>query len=779
MSTSPRTASAERWFALRQGVPFGLFLLCALLTAAAAWYVHTSVEARQLASLRADTEKMRHEIDVGVNSAFDVVRATAALLTANNEMNGAEFGAYVAALHLGRQYPGLEGIGYARCVAAGDVPRFLHYMSLDGSPLTIHPAGPRPRYCPMMFLEPWRNAGAIGFDLATDPVARLALERASHTGEPVVSGTVEPGGPLQAAPGPTVLFVVPVYQRGQPLATIDERGRALLGVVLGPVRLDEVMHGIEITHRSAAFALYDGVRSRSTLRYAAGPDPGASVYESAERMDVAGQPWLVTIRLPYNRAAAAQASGATLAFGLVLALLILAVTRGQTRAWEITARHRSDLQFLALHDGLTGLPNRTLLEDRLAKAIAAAERHRTRLAVLFLDVDRFKQINDQWGHAVGDELLRSVAGRLTASVRRLDTVSRHGGDEFVLLLTDIDVPQHAADRAQEVIKAVRVPHRWRNHTLDVTVSVGVAMYPDDGQEPAVLLQAADAALYQAKERGRNTWHFFTPEMNQRAAARHRIDASLRRALQHRELLLHYQPTIALDTGVLTGVEALVRWRDPHRGLIGPDEFVPIAEESGQIVPLGRWALRSACAQGRRWCDAGMPLPVAVNVSAVELRESDFLDHLQRVLRETRLDPRYLELEITESVLMQQAPNTAAVLAALRALGVTIAIDDFGTGYSSLTYLRQFPVDVLKVDRSFVHEIGSRREGSPIVSAMISMARSLGHRVVAEGVETREQCAFLQAQHCEEGQGFYFSRPLPADEITTTLGAATPGIVRLA
>ncbi len=474
-----------------------------------------------------------------------------------------------------------------------------------------------------------------------------------------------------------------------------------------------------------------------------------------------------------------QASGATLATGLVLGLLILGVTRGQTRAWEITTRHRSDLQFLALHDALTGLPNRALLEDRLSKAIAAAERHRCRLAVLFLDVDRFKQINDVWGHAVGDELLRSVAGRLAGSVRRLDTVSRHGGDEFVLLLTDIEEPQHAADRAREVIKAARVPHRWHGHTLDITVSVGVSIYPEDGQEPMMLLQAADAAMYQAKERGRNTCHFFTPEMNQRAATRHRIDAGLRRALQRDELVLHYQPTIALDTGVLTGVEALLRWRDPERGLIGPTEFVPVAEESGQIVPLGRWALRKACSQARTWCDAGAPVTVAVNVSAVELREADFLEHLHQVLRDTRLDPGYLELELTESVLVQRAPTTVAVLDALRALGVTIAIDDFGTGYSSLTYLREFPIDVLKVDRSFVREIGSRREGSPIVGAMISMGRSLGHRVVAEGVETREQCAFLQSQQCGEGQGFYFSRPVPADEITASLAAATPGLFRLA
>jgi len=390
-------------------------------------------------------------------------------------------------------------------------------------------------------------------------------------------------------------------------------------------------------------------------------------------------------------------------------------------------------------------------------------------------VDRFKQINDVWGHAIGDELLRSVAERLLASVRRSDTVSRHGGDEFVLLLTEIDQPQHAADRAHELMAAVTLPHQGGGHKIDITVSIGVSVYPDDGLEAAMLLQAADAAMYQAKDRGRNTCQFFTAEMNAQAIARHTIEAGLRRALARQELVLHYQPKIALETGAISGVEAMVRWRDPDRGLIGPTEFVSIAEESGLIVPLGRWALREACQQAQSWVKSGFPVAVAVNVSAIELRSQDFLDHAKRVLRETRLDPRYLELELTESILMRHAPSTVEVLQALRALGVTIAIDDFGTGYSSVTYLRQFPVDVLKVDQSFIHEVTTSAGGSPIVSAMISMGRSLGHRVIAEGVETLDQFAFLRAQQCSEGQGFYFSRPLPADQLTAAWAAQPSGV----
>jgi EAL domain-containing protein (putative c-di-GMP-specific phosphodiesterase class I) len=323
--------------------------------------------------------------------------------------------------------------------------------------------------------------------------------------------------------------------------------------------------------------------------------------------------------------------------------------------------------------------------------------------------------------------------------------------------------------------AVTMPHHAGDQRIDITISVGVSVYPDDGLEPATLLQAADAAMYQAKDRGRNTCHFFTAEMNARAIAYHTIEAGLRRALARQELVLHYQPKVAFETGAISGVEALVRWRDPSRGLVGPSEFVSIAEESGLIVPLGRWALGEACRQARAWFEAGFPVAVAVNVSAIELRSKDFLEHATKVLLETGLDPRYLELELTESILMRQAPSTVEVLQALRALGVTIAIDDFGTGYSSVTYLRQFPVDVLKVDQSFIHEVTTPASGSPIVSAMISMGRSLGHRVIAEGVETLEQYAFLRAQQCSEGQGFYFSRPLPADQLTALWAADPSGV----
>ena len=767
--TPVRNSLAQRWFA-RRGIPWALLLVGSSLSVAAAWYMASTADARQRSRFLADGQKAGNEIQVRLSSRVDVVRATAALLTSDNEMNGAEFRSFVTALRLRSQYPGMRAIGFARVVSKKNLSSFLRLAALDGSPLTIWPRGDRPVYLPVEVLEPRaRASGAVGFDLLTEPATRAATERARDTGQPVVSGFLTVTRSFGGGEARTVLLLVPIYQRNAPIGTVDRRRRALVGFVLSPIAIDELLGDVEAANRSLNFELYEGVQATpAALRYASGTEPRADGYRSQEWIKVSDQPWLVVVSQAPGEDDGNQPVWVTLGGGLLLTCLLFGLTRVQARAWAITARHHSDLQKLALHDALTGLPNRTLLEEQLPQAIAAAERRNRRLAVLFMDVDRFKQINDAWGHAVGDELLRSVAGRLLACVRKSDTVSRHGGDEFVLLLTDFDRVDHAADRAQELINAVSVPHRLGTNTIETTVSVGVSIYPDDGRQPMALLQAADAALYQAKERGRNLCQFFTPEMNARAATRQRVEFGLRRALSQGELELHYQPTVALDTGRVTGVEALIRWKDPARGLIPPTEFVPVAEETGLITSVGHWTMREACRQAQAWADKGFPITVAVNVSAVELRAKDFLEHTRHVLYETGLDPHRLELELTESVLMQRAPSTVNVLESLRQLGVSIAIDDFGTGYSSVTYLRQFPIDVLKIDQSFVGEIPQGSDATPIVSAMISMARSLGHRVIAEGVETREQHAFLLERQCGEGQGFYFSRPLPADEISASM-----------
>ncbi len=433
----------------------------------------------------------------------------------------------------------------------------------------------------------------------------------------------------------------------------------------------------------------------------------------------------------------------------------------------------AEISRLAQHDPLTGLPNRALLFDRLASAIAHARRHNQQLAILCLDLDRFKHVNDSLGHFVGDRLLESVASRLAAAVRDTDTVSRDGGDEFVIMLPEVQHREEVAATAAKIIGAVTGSHQAGKHDLHVTTSVGIAMYPADGNDAETLIKNADVAMYFAKDQGRNNVQFFTNDMNARVVERQAVESSLRGALERGEFVLYDQPKVDLQSGALIGAEALLRWRHPERGIVSPEQFVPVAEDSGLIVPIGQWVLYQACRQAREWQDAGLlAVPIAVNISAIEFRGKGFLASVRRILAETGLEPRFLELELTESVLMESAGAATAVLRELKDLGVRLAVDDFGTGYSSLSYLTQFPIDALKVDQSFVREITSDVESSPIITAVISMGKSLNHRVIAEGVETQEQLAFLQAQQCEEGQGFHFSRPLEAHQFEALLEAAS-------
>jgi len=432
----------------------------------------------------------------------------------------------------------------------------------------------------------------------------------------------------------------------------------------------------------------------------------------------------------------------------------------------------SEMRHRAQHDFLTGLPNRMLLNDRITQAIALARRSKCCPALLFLDLDKFKHINDSLGHAVGDLLLQAVSKRLVDCVRASDTVSRHGGDEFVILLADEHQPQHAALTAEKILLALSVPFSIDAHELHSSTSIGISVYPDDGAEPGTLIKNADTAMYHAKERGRANYQFFRHDMNTRAVERQLVESNLRRALECSEFRLHYQPKVDLETGRITGVEALLRWEHPEWGLVQPERFISIAEECGLIVPIGRWVLREASAQAVHWRQAGLAaVSIAVNVSALEFRHREFFDHALGVFNATGVDPTCLQLELTESVLMRDVAATAELLAKFKAMGVQIAVDDFGTGYSSLSYLNQFPIDVLKIDQSFVRAIdaGAGSNGA-IVSAVIGMGKNLHHRVVAEGVEDQEQLAFLKAHNCNEAQGYWFSCPVSAAAMGAMLGA---------
>jgi diguanylate cyclase (GGDEF)-like protein len=453
--------------------------------------------------------------------------------------------------------------------------------------------------------------------------------------------------------------------------------------------------------------------------------------------------------------------------------LVVATVRAQTMT-EFAEGTTAQMSYMAEHDFLTGLPNRSLLTDRLAQSIGLARRHGKNVALMYLDLDHFKHINDSLGHAVGDQLLQSIAKRLQECVRHSDTVCRQGGDEFVVLLSELNHAEDAALSAEKIIESLLAPHRILEHDLDITASIGISIFPNDGEDAETLIKSADTAMYHAKENGRNNYQFFSRDMTLRAVERQAIESDLRRALERQEFVLHYQPKINLETGAITGVEALVRWRHPNRGLLLPVHFISIAEDCGLIVPIGRWVLREACTQAKAWLDAGLPpVGMAVNISAVEFRSKGFLESIFSILADTRLEPRYLELELTESVLMRNTASATSLLHSLKRIGVRLAVDDFGTGYSSLSYLKQFPIDTLKIDQSFVHDVAANADDATILSAVISMGRGRQQRVIAEGIETWTQLAFLQSQHCNEGQGYYFRSPMPAEDFGQLLATAVP------
>jgi len=432
------------------------------------------------------------------------------------------------------------------------------------------------------------------------------------------------------------------------------------------------------------------------------------------------------------------------------------------------------IEFLAHHDPLTGLPNRAALEAYLEGALAMARRHQTQVAVLFVDLDNFKTINDSLGHQAGDELLCEVASRLQGACRESDRVARLGGDEFVIILEGIRQAEAIAGVAEKILEAVNAPYQIGDRELHTSPSIGISVYPIDGPDTATLMRNADTAMYYAKANGRNNYQFFAEPMNQEANKRLHLESELWRALSENQLALHYQPQIDLLSGKIVGVEALVRWQHPERGTIPPSDFIPIAEETGLILPIGHWVLKTACRQAREWLDQGRDIgEMAVNISAHQFRQPEFAASVRSVLEETGLPAHRLELEITESVVMHGADSSVRMLAELKGMGIKLAIDDFGTGYSSLSYLRRFPIDRLKIDRTFVADLESDQDAASLVASIIALGQSLGLRLVAEGVENEAQADFLKEKLCERVQGYYFHHPDLPEAIQALLEGTMP------
>lgn len=436
-----------------------------------------------------------------------------------------------------------------------------------------------------------------------------------------------------------------------------------------------------------------------------------------------------------------------------------------------TKQNEQRLTYLAHYDDLTGLPNRTLFYERVERALFLAKQHNYKIAVLFLDLDHFKYVNDTWGHAVGDLLLKDAAKRIIHCVGKNDTVARLGGDEFTIVLDKIDSSETAATVGQRILESMRPPFYLHNHETFISSSIGISIYPTDGQDVETLLKQADIAMYRAKEGGKDSYQFFTAQMNVEAHQRLLLETKLRHALERNELRLYYQPQVHLASGQVIGAEVLVRWQHPEMGLLPPQQFIPLAEETGLIVMIGEWVLRAACEQHKIWRDNGYPhLRLAVNLSSRQFRENDLATKIINILDETEMDPNLLELEITESVLMIDADKAIETLNILKKTGIQLAIDDFGTGYSSLNYLKRFPIDKLKIDKSFIFDIPKNTDDMTITKAIVALSRSLHLKVIAEGVETKAQLAFLKSLRCDEVQGYLISHPIPVNEFVELLDA---------
>jgi diguanylate cyclase (GGDEF)-like protein len=727
-------------------------------------------------SFEATAAEVASTLQLALQHEQDLVVDTSAFILANPGTSNAEFAHWTTAAQASQRYPELQSVGELVLVTAADLPAYVARAVADPSgslrsngAFTVAPAGERPFYCLPRVERYWNPALALpgGSDICATALRGAALA-ARDSGQGAYL-------PYPIANQTLLLIETPIYVGGVVPATVDTRRAAFAGwvgtAVVPAVILDRALQD----HPGEAVTLRYHVSS-SDVSFSAGTAPSGG---QSTTIDL-HTGWMVTTHGAALKGgfladtAALRVLVAGIVLSTLLGLLIYVLATGRARARRMVSQRTGELRHQALHDALTGLPNRALILDRVEHALARARRQKTSLAVMFLDLDGFKDINDTFGHAAGDDLLRGVSARLSGLLRDSDTVGRLGGDEFVVVVEgdSLDAgPEVIADRIREVISppfALPGPDQLTVHAqASIGIAVGVRSSADE------LLRDADVALYEAKGAGKNRYVLFAPEMQAAVQDRLELEMDLRAAIGSDQFFLDYQPIFDLEARTITGVEALIRWQHPTRGLVMPDEFIPLAEDTALIVPIGRWVLAEACRQAAEWQQRGHDLGISVNISGRQLDDDgDVLPDVRATLADSGLEPGLLTLEITESVLMRDAPASARRLVALKALGVRIAIDDFGTGYSSLGYLEQFPVDALKIDRSFISGVARNPESSALIHTMIQLGKTLGIETLAEGIEDQAQLLGLLGEQCDSGQGYLLARPLTPDALEELI-QATP------
>ena len=729
---------------------------------------HNAKESRRV--FEASSAEVASTLQLAIHDEQSLVVNGSAFILGNPSATNADLARWLTTVKAFERYPELEGIGSIMVVPRSKLAEFAARARSDatGGPFEVTPPGVRPYYCLRSVGRSRNTAVSVkaGFDFCAGSAAAAVLLRARDSGKglyaPISVGRTRP----------TLGVQVPMYRGGAVPATVPARRRAFvgwLGVGLRPTLvLDRALRG----HRDIAVSMRYR-RDGSNVAFHDGTIPREARSTTIDLHDG----WTVaTYAAPVATGMLADDEARRLLLGgivlsLSLGTLFFILGTGRARAWNLVDKKTQELRHQALHDGLTGLPNRALIMDRVEQALARARRHDGPVAVMFLDLDGFKDVNDSSGHDAGDQLLRAVGDRLTGVLRDSDTVGRLGGDEFVVVAEGDSLnagPEVIAERIHDVLAApfhVGADHEITVHSA-ASIGIAIGMRTSAG----ALVRDADIALYEAKRAGKGGFVVFAPAMQAAVQRRIDLDADLRQAVGSDQFFLAYQPTFDLTSNTVTGVEALVRWRHPTRGVLMPGDFIPIAEETGLIIPIGRWVLRQACRQAAEWHHAGHPLGVSVNVSGRQLDDDAFLAVVQAALDESGIEPGLLTLEITETMLMRDATASARRLAALKDIGVRIAIDDFGTGYSSMAYLQQFPVDALKIDRSFISGVAQNAESAALIHTMVQLGKALGLETLAEGIEEPQQLQGLLHEQCDSGQGYLLARPLTPEALQQLIDA---------